>query len=143
MVKHRIGNLIVVGVMVLFMTLTLCGADTADDNAAVPVVEDSGAYIVDSMNDGELVQGLEEIVQEITGRDFAKLVVLTIDEEGNVRPIIIDPQSEFGKASAELVNPPEYKQIIKQNTMSLTTYSPNPYLFCYTNASGVLECIWI
>ncbi len=113
-------------------------------------------FIIDSKKDAKQAQRLEKLVEEIAGQDVAKMVVLTIDKEGDVTPIFVDPQGECAKATekcadagsmvsqqAQLMNIPEHKEIIKQNLMSLTAYKPNPDLFCWINAQGQLECIWI
>ncbi len=113
-------------------------------------------FIIDSEKDAKHAQQLEKFIKEIAGQDVDKVVVLTIDKEGDVRPIFTDPKGKCEKAAekiadagtmmsqqTKMMNMPEHKEIVKQNLMSLTVTKPNPYYFCYTNGDGELVCIWI
>ncbi len=81
MIKHRIGNLLVVGVTVLFMTLTLCGAAMAADTiklgVAGPHSGDLASYGIPTVNAAKLV--VEDI--NAKGGILGKKVELVIEDD--------------------------------------------------------------
>jgi hypothetical protein len=118
---------------------------------------DETFYYLDAENSkhAELIAEFKKLVRQATGCEFRKIMVMTVDDEGKVRPLFIDPAKGrrgmktccvSGSDSAFIGQNPykgEQKILLRQNVISITTHMENPDIVCWPNIQGIWECVKI
>ena len=114
---------------------------------------DESYYCVNSDKERELVEIYKQLIKYTTGCDFRKVFVMTVDDEGKIRPIFIDTAKDsdslkeccVSDSDPAMVGRNPYKEeekiLLRQNVVSITTHKPNPDYVCWPDISGRWCCV--
>lgn len=102
-------------------------------------------FTIDKERDGELVDVFENLVKHVTKLNFKKIIVITIDDKGCLRPLFIDPVNESkisgNNCEADSIYDISKKEYIPgQDVFTMTSSDSSAVKVCWLDASNTWRC---